>query len=147
LRFLYRIAFPTLIILCKKIVDDISRSGITRVSSAIKSAIQGEARKRAVAQISPNMMLSVNAEEICCFEASFFCITAEPSPASDKLIHIDITPIIAAKYPKSTFDNKREIIEKYKISKPPIVIVTAVWMDMPLNSIVVLDSPIYSLLF
>lgn len=126
LRSLYRIAFPTLIMLCKKMVDDISCSGMVSVPSATKLAIHGAMKKRIMEQVRPNIMLSVNAVEMCCLEASFFCITAEPNPASDRLIHIAIIPIIAAKYPKSTLDNRRDIMAKYRISKMPIVIVTMV---------------------
>lgn len=95
--FLYNNALPTLIRLCINIVDDIICSGRTNVSSAIRLASQ-EDKKNNITEIPPPIIqLKLNAVDTCFSFASFFCITAAPNPASDKLMQIAITPLIAAK--------------------------------------------------
>ena len=133
--FLYSIELPTLIKLYRNIDRLIKRNGETRVSSAIKFAIQGDATKTTIVQIAPRIMLKVNAVDTWDSELSFFCIIADPKPASDRLIHIAITAEIAAKYPKSAFVSNLDIIAKYNNSRTPITKVITVCVDIPLNNI------------
>ena len=76
---------------------DMTRNGSVKCRSAIIPAIDGAKTKRIMEPKPPNIQLNENAVCINEIDASFFCIIAEPKPASVILVHIVVMPLSAAK--------------------------------------------------
>lgn len=70
---------------------------------------------------------------------SLCCTTAAPIPVSASEAKTDIIAVIAAKYPKSSLLNNRDIIEKKNSSVKPIVNVTTVWDETPFITLCAAD--------
>jgi len=138
LRARYSSALAILTKLLNNRVIDIIRRGFVKKSSATRFAIHGAKKKRSNVKMMPKTRLIVKAVETKLLSASFFWIIAEPRPASAMELTITMTPVNAAKYPKSALDKRRDIIAKYNTPSIPLAIVKIDVTDIPFKNVSVL---------